>query len=526
MEKSSEVWRLDREFAEKAVLQQGLAELEGKLVNQASAGTGPASATTEEQRVADALQASEVRYRRLFEAAKDGILILDGDTGKIADVNPFLQDMLGYSYAELLGRTLWEIGPFKDVAASQAAFRELQSSEYIRYDNLPLETKGQARRHVEFISNVYLVDGKRVIQCNVRDITARKETEEELHEANAELLTLVTELQRRDSETKLLNRMNDLLQSCTTQEEAFKVIALLARELFAEQSGSLAILHAPDGYLETVARWGDQLPVESVFALEDCWAMRRGQPHEVMDPQGSLLCRHFVQQPVTGYVCVPLTVQGETLGLLCLIGVAPRKSAAQGRQQQLAVAVGEAIKLCLSNLRLREKLREQATHDPLTGLFNRRYLEESLPRELHRAQRAHSPLCVAMLDLDHFKLFNDTFGHAAGDVLLRALGQMLRDKLRKSDFPCRYGGEEFVVVLPDSCVADTRNRLDQIRALVKALEIRHGEQLIGTLTLSAGVAGAPEHGSTASELLGAADDALYAAKQAGRDRVVVYQVKE
>ncbi|TMQ33524.1 MAG: PAS domain S-box protein, partial [Planctomycetota bacterium] len=220
MEKSSEVWRLDREFAEKAVLQQGLAELEGKLVNQASAGTGPASATTEEQPVADALQASEVRYRRLFEAAKDGILILDGDTGKIADINPFLQDMLGYSYAELLGRTLWEIGPFKDVAASQAAFRELQSSEYIRYDNLPLETKGQARRHVEFISNVYLVDGKRVIQCNVRDITARKETEEELHEANAELLTLVTELQRRDSETKLLNRMNDLLQSCTTQEEA------------------------------------------------------------------------------------------------------------------------------------------------------------------------------------------------------------------------------------------------------------------------------------------------------------------
>ena len=103
---------------------------------------------------------------------------------------------------------------------------------------------------------------------------------------------------------------------------------------------------------------------------------------------------------------------------------------------------------------------------------------------------------------------------------------MLRDKLRKSDFPCRYGGEEFVVVLPDSCVADTRNRLDQIRALVKALEIRHGEQLIGTLTLSAGVAGAPEHGSTASELLRAADDALYAAKQAGRDRVVVYQVKE
>jgi PAS domain S-box-containing protein len=129
---------------------------------------------TERKQIEDALKASEVRYRRLFETAKDGILILDADTGQVTDANPFLENMLGYSHAELLGKTLWEIGPFRDIAASQSAFRQLQSNEYIRYENLPLETQEQQRRQVEFVSNVYLVDGHRVIQCNIRDITARK----------------------------------------------------------------------------------------------------------------------------------------------------------------------------------------------------------------------------------------------------------------------------------------------------------------------------------------------------------------
>ncbi len=198
----------------------------------------------------------------------------------------------------------------------------------------------------------------------------------------------------------------------------------------------------------------------------------------------------------------------------------------QVNQQQLAVTVSEAIKLSLSNLKLREELREQATHDALTGLFNRRYLEESLSRELHRAQRRKAPLCVVMLDLDHFKRFNDTFGHGAGDALLREFGRVLRENLRKSDISCRYGGEEFVLILPDSSLADTQQRVEQIRALVRELQIRHGEQLLGTMTVSAGVAGARAYGSTAGELLRAADQAMYAAKQAGRDRVIVYQAGE
>jgi diguanylate cyclase (GGDEF)-like protein/PAS domain S-box-containing protein len=514
-------------IAENATLRARLAELEDKLANQPSGdGTLPESDSTERKRIEDALKASEVRYRRLFETAKDGILILNGDTGEITDVNPFLQEMLGYSHAELLGKTLWEIGPFRDIAASQYAFRQLQNKEYIRYENLPLEAQGQLQRQVEFISNVYLVNGNRVIQCNIRDITARKHAEAEVQKANEELLALVTELQRRDSEMRLLNQMSDMLQTCNTQDEAYKVIALIASEMFPGQKGCLAILHTSDQYLGTVACWGGEALVESIFAFEECWAMRSGHPHEVIDHQTSLLCSHFVHQPETGYLCVPLAVQGEILGLLCLIGAATREDELQTSQQQLAVTAGETIKLSLSNLRLREKLREEAIHDILTGVFNRRYLEETLPRDLYHAQRRNSPLCVAMLDLDHFKRFNDTFGHSAGDALLRELGQILRVNLRKSDISCRYGGEEFVLVLPDSSLEDTRQRIEQISVLVKNLQVWHRNKQLGTITMSVSIAVSPEHGSTASELLRAADNALYAAKQAGRDRVVVYEVSE
>jgi PAS domain S-box-containing protein len=151
------------------------------------------AADIQRQQVAATLQVSETRYRRLFETAQDGILILDADTGQITDVNPFLVKMLGYSHAQLLGKQLWEIGPFKDITAARAAFSELQSSGYIRYEDLPLEASDGRCLHVEFVSNVYQVDQQRVIQCNIRDITARQQAE-------AALSQLMTELRTRNEE--------------------------------------------------------------------------------------------------------------------------------------------------------------------------------------------------------------------------------------------------------------------------------------------------------------------------------------
>jgi diguanylate cyclase (GGDEF)-like protein len=194
----------------------------------------------------------------------------------------------------------------------------------------------------------------------------------------------------------------------------------------------------------------------------------------------------------------------------------------QQRQQQLAVIIGDAIKLSLSNLRLREKLREQALTDQLTGLGNRRYLEDNLSRELARTLRRETSICVAMLDLDHFKNFNDMYGHDAGDMLLRKLGELLRKNLRQSDIMCRYGGEEFVIVLIDSSLAEVRHRLEKVQKMVKEIEIQKGKERFAGVSVSIGLVEAHDSDWTTSRLLRAADEALYAAKKAGRDRMVVY----
>ncbi|MBI5032144.1 MAG: diguanylate cyclase [Chloroflexi bacterium] len=509
--------------AENSSLRARLAKLESQSPKRSlGKGTQFTKAMAERKRAQQALKDSEVRYRRLFETAKDGILLLNADTGQITDVNPFLVELLGYTRTEFLGKKLWEIGPFKDIAASQIAFRELQKKQYIRYDELPLETKNGRRSDVEFVSNVYQVNGHKVIQCNIRDITERVKAKDTIRKANQDLSLMVTELQKHEREMRLVNRMIDLLQTCKTVDEAHRVIALAAEELFPGQRGGLATMHASGQYLETVAWWGSEPLLESVFSLEDCWAMRRGQLHWVENPGTSVMCRHFVRQPETGYLCLPLVVQGETMGLFCLDAPAENSAEQSSSRNQLVVTIGEGIKVSLSNLKLRDILREQATRDPLTGLFNRRYLHDTLPRELNRALRHNAPMCLAMLDLDHFKHINDTFGHEAGDLLLRELGRALRDNVRKSDIVCRYGGEEFVLVLPDSRLEDGRKHLEKIRTQVKELPVRYGEQLLGTVTVSIGVAQSPEHGLTADDLLRAADEAMYAAKQAGRDCVVAY----
>lgn len=470
------------------------------------------------------LEESEVRYRRLFETAKDGILILDGDTGRIVDANPFLQDMLGYAGNELIGKALWEIGPVEHIPASQEAMRELQSNEYIRYEDIPLETKAGVQKHVEFVSNVYMVNGWRVIQCNIRDITERIEAQAQIQRANEELVVLVSELRWWDKEMQLLNHMNGLLQSCVTLAEAYQVINLCAGELFPGQNGCLAILSGTDQTLEIVASWGSDVNVEPVFSLQDCWALRRGQLHEVVNPKAGLLCRHFIDSPESGYLCLPLTVQGKTLGVVCLMdNSAGQSDRTHSGLRQLAVTTSETIKLCLSNLKLRDELRRQAVNDQLTGLFNRRYLDETLPRDLHLAQRRNAPLCVVMLDIDGFKQINDSFGHGPGDAVLRELGRVLLGRLRKSDLSCRYGGDEFVLVLRDSSIADTQERMEQILTFLKGLEIHYGERVLGPINLSVGIAQSPEHGTTASELLQAADEAMYIAKQGGRDRIATYQ---
>jgi diguanylate cyclase (GGDEF)-like protein len=227
-------------------------------------------------------------------------------------------------------------------------------------------------------------------------------------------------------------------------------------------------------------------------------------------------------------MCVPLAAQGETLGILYLDSGKNEAKQSQMRFEQLSESeermvktLAEHLALAVANLKLRETLRTQSIRDPLTGLFNRRYMEESLERELRRTIRKKLPLALLMVDVDHFKHFNDTSGHEAGDEILRELARLFQSRLRAEDIACRYGGEEFVLILPEASLEVARERAEQFRQIVRESQIQYRGKPLERVTISIGLSCYPQHGTTAEALLRSADAALYRAKDEGRDRVVV-----
>jgi diguanylate cyclase (GGDEF)-like protein len=332
------------------------------------------------------------------------------------------------------------------------------------------------------------------------------------------------QLAERVNELDLLNQMGELLQSCFTLEEAYGVFGRLAPRLFPTEGGAIFALDASRDLIEAVATWGSHPTDADAFAVDDCWALRHGRTHVVEDTSSGVLCQHLPKPMPSAYLCTPLAPQGKPLGVLfVMVEPAPEgvPRALTHAKQRLAEAVAGQLGLGLGNVQLREVLRIQSIHDPLTGLFNRRYMEETLEREVHRARRSGRPMGVLMLDIDSFKQQNDAFGHEAGDAILRELGALLKGSLRREDIPCRYGGEEFVLVLPEASLDSAARRAEQIREAVKRLRIPFRDRLIGPITVSVGVAAFPDHGEDGYAVLQAADAALYDAKRAGRDRISV-----
>ncbi len=344
-----------------------------------------------------------------------------------------------------------------------------------------------------------------------------------------EEIRLRSELAERAQQVTNLNEMGDLLQASVGLSEAYEVTSHGVQRLFPTESGALGVLKESSTFLEVVVAWGGAAPAgEQVFEPEDCWALRRGQVHYVEDPGRSPVCRHLAQRMISSYLCVPLMAQGEILGVLHIQkeqnGPDPEQEGLTDPKREMAIAAGKEIALALGNLRLRETLHEQSIRDPLTGLFNRRYMAETLERERYRALRQDLSFGVIMIDIDHFKRYNDTFGHEAGDVVLREIGKFLQTRARREDIVCRYGGEEFVIVLSEASLEITERRADDLRDEVKGLRLRHDGQVLGAITMSFGVSSFPQHGKSEKDVLRAADAALYRAKAGGRDRVMVAEV--
>ena len=351
------------------------------------------------------------------------------------------------------------------------------------------------------------------------DITERKYMETTLLQANEQMGKFLNELQRRNSEIVLLNEMSHRLQACQAAEEAYGIVSNLSSQLFPGTTGALYLFHPSRTSVSVVASWGELPAAEQTFAPTDCWGLRHGRTHPLSEDRAGLPCSHLSEPlPAVSY-CLPMQVQGVPLGVLNVRS--QHKENLGDAKLQLAYTVVEQTGMALSNLNLRAALREQSIRDPLTGLYNRRYMEEALKQHLSRVTRHLHPLGVMMIDIDHFKGFNDLYGHRAGDALLHELGKFLQKHIRAEDVACRYGGEEFLLIMPDTLQETALRRAEQLQQEVRALRVESAGQSHAEITLSVGVAIYPVHGSTIETLLRAADSALYRAKQEGRDQVIV-----
>jgi diguanylate cyclase (GGDEF)-like protein len=337
------------------------------------------------------------------------------------------------------------------------------------------------------------------------------------------------ELERRNRELTIVGEMVEYLQTVESSDEIFDIAASFGARLFGGFSGGLFLQNESGSVVEAKASWGDTAWGDQVFAPGGCWALRRGQRHGSLAGNPSPRCSH-VADGVEALLCIPLVAQGQATGLLVLANTgipslsdAPPTSAAS---EALAVSVGEHLGLALTNMRLRGSLRDQSIRDPLTGLFNRRYLEETLEREISRSARSGKSIGLMMLDIDHFKSFNDMFGHAGGDALIRELGAMLRTLTRVEDAACRFGGDEFVILLPESPLDVTLLRAEEMRQAAHEFNILHEGSVLSEVSLTVGVAVYPDHAVDMVGLVRAADEAMFAAKHAGGNRVQVAQTPD
>jgi diguanylate cyclase (GGDEF)-like protein len=356
-----------------------------------------------------------------------------------------------------------------------------------------------------------------------RMLRERRDTALQLEHKAAQLASALELGTRQNRELRIVAEMLRAVEAMPSSLDTGAVVARGFGKLLPGAGGTFFALDGGGaGTLRQLSRWGEASAQPSEMTLDDCWALQHGTHYKTSGCDGPS-CAHYRSHGGDGKggmrLCVPLVTHDELVGLVHLEGLA-RETGARDEQEQLAVTVAEQLALALRNTRLRDTLRRQSVLDPLTGLFNRRYFDETLRRELARARRMASPLSLVVLDVDHFKRVNDGFGHAAGDAVLRAIAQLVRQSIRYCDVACRYGGEELVILMPDCAQPDAVRRAESLRADIAGAPPMNDGAGPDTITASFGVAEFPLHGPDADALFRAADQAMYRAKREGRNRVV------
>ncbi|GAN28693.1 diguanylate cyclase [Legionella pneumophila] len=386
-------------------------------------------------------QNTQIRLKKIIESASDMIAAFDKDQ-RFITFNEAYQREFKRLFDKSISINMSLEEAFDDVPENKKKLVQTWKESLQRDEETKnIEVNTEQEKTIYEMTSKLIQNGDNEIKGvvhSVRNITKRVQEHTELQESYEKLANEMKELQKKNEQITLLVEMSDIMLACGSQEELSDVMAKYSQRLLQFSSGYLFIMHPSKNYLEKAASWGNPQPHDLTFTPEQCWAIRLGRIHYAGSSRIELMCSHtmFAEQPELSLLCVPLMAQNDIYGLLYLeVGLEFDEN-----QQLLITAFAELTALALANVRLRENLRYQSIRDPLTGLYNRRYLEDFLFKQLHQAERTKASFAILMLDLDHFKKINDTFGHDAGDLVLKELGQILNSDIRLGDIAARYGG--------------------------------------------------------------------------------------
>jgi diguanylate cyclase (GGDEF)-like protein len=329
---------------------------------------------------------------------------------------------------------------------------------------------------------------------------------------------LEQEVEQRTQDIAMLQRLGSSLGACSSLQEAGEVIRLIVGRILPETSGGVYITKASRNLEELLVSWGEHWDGLLQFAPAQCWAMRKGRSYRSNEDGLGMLCQHLEGQTFSQSLCIPLVAQGESLGTFTVLTRAPDWGA---EDIKMARTLAEQMSIILASLQFRDNLRQQAIRDPLTGLFNRRFLMETLHQSIGRAERHKLPLSALMIDIDDFKRINDTYGHDIGDLALKRVANEMKLCTRKEDTLSRYGGEEFCLICPDMNGKQVEELGERLCRQMQRLTLDMKDLNIGGISVSVGMAVYPEHGSNSEDLLRVADEALYQAKAQGKNRAAL-----
>lgn len=484
------------------------------------------------------LQEAVAQLEAMFSQAAVGIAIVDRE-GRWLQANQKLCEILNYSESELQGKSVESISHSDDNSSMERFIPSLCNHErksFAREQRLIRQDRRSVWVNITFSLFEDPEQASEKFIVVVEDISSRKSAETALTALNADL---EQRIQRRTAELQvsnqrwqdrngLLNRITELialLPSAQDEDEACRVATMYLPRIFQASSGVLFLTDRQSSHLEALGSWGHPQQSQAGFTPDGCWCLRRGQPHVVAPDNNVMRCLHTEQiKSGRAYACMPLSGGGETFGVLSVEWDAVDHALDGGDHAPDIVmlrTVSEQLSLALVNTRLRAKLEAQATKDPLTGLYNRRHLESTLSHMVAVGKRELKCFSLLIFDIDHFKRFNDEFGHDAGDLVITTVGGCLSRTIRDGDLAFRYGGEEFIAVLPSASQESAMICAERILAAIRTLRLTHTGRVLPQVTVSIGVAVFPADGANAESLLRAADTALYQAKQSGRNRMVL-----